>query len=292
LIVFFSLPSGPIGAAAHRWYGLPYVVSLRGGDVPGLTPEVNWMHRLLNPIRRYILEHSVAVIANAEGLRRLSEATDPISVQVIPNGVDTEFFYPPSIDPETDVRHRPFRILFVGRFQGQKNLPYLLQECARLAPGSFELHLVGDGPFNPQLHKLAQELGIAAAITWHGWLARPALRDVYQSVHCFINPSLYEGMPNVVLEAMACALPVLASNIPGNDALVVPGETGYLFDLQKPDALFHAIDKLMADPVLCSQLGSNGRTRVVNQFSWRKVAKAYLHLLQQTTAPHQSAQLP
>lgn len=290
LIVFFSLPSGPVGAAADLFYRLPYVVSLRGGDVPGLTPEVSWIHKLFNPIRRYILKHSVAVVANSVGLRNLSEATDPTRVQVIPNGVDTEFFLPATSQSRAPRQNGPFRILFVGRFQGQKNLSYLFQQCAQLPSGSFELHLVGDGPLNSQLRALTKELGIASAIVWHGWLPRPALRDVYQIADCFINPSFYEGMPNVVLEAMACALPVLASNIPGNDVLVLPGETGYLFSLHRPNALLQEIRRLMADPILCSQLGASGRARVVTNFSWRNVALAYLELFREAPLRNRTPQ--
>src|SRR2546423_2328638 len=143
LIVFFSLPSGPIGAAAQLWYRLPYLVSLRGGDVPGLTPEVNWIQRLLAPIRRHILKRAAAVVANSDGLRDLSEAADPIPVQVIPNGVDTDFFRP---SPESWVSARErFRLLFVGRFHAQKNLAVLLEQLAALRaqrPGKFEIHLV------------------------------------------------------------------------------------------------------------------------------------------------------
>jgi glycosyltransferase involved in cell wall biosynthesis len=280
LIVFFSFPTGPIGAAARSWYGLPYLVSLRGGDVPGLTPEVNWIHRLLAPIRRHILKHATAVVANAEGLRKLSEAIDPTRVHVIPNGVDTEFFQPAPAKSANQSQAGPFRILFVGRFQGQKNLPYLLQECSCLPPGSFELHLVGDGPLAAELRALAEELGLGSAIIWHGWLQRTALRDVYRSVDCFINPSLYEGLPNVVLEAMASALPVIASNIPGNDALVLPGRTGQLFELHQPGALFNTVKELMDDPVRSAQLGANGRARAGAEFSWGRVAEDYLHLLQ------------
>jgi len=279
LIVFFSFPTGPVGALARSRYGIPYLLSLRGGDVPGLTPEVNWIHRVLAPIRRHILKHATAVVANAEGLRELSEATDPTRVHVIPNGVDTEFFQPSPTRSANGAPGRPFRLLFVGRFQGQKNLPCLLQECSRLPPGSFELHLVGDGPLAAELRALSEQLGLGHAIIWHGWLQRVALRDIYQSIDCLINPSLYEGMPNVVLEAMACALPVIASNIPGNDVLVVPGQTGQLFELHQPGALFNAIKELIDDPMRCGQLGANGRARVVAEFSWRRVAEDYLTLL-------------
>ena len=278
LIVFFSFPSGPVAALARSWYGLPYLVSLRGGDVPGLTPEVSWIHRLLAPIRRHILKHATAVVANAEGLRKLSEATDRARVHVIPNGVDTEFFQPAPTPSENDAAGHPFRLLFVGRFQGQKNLPYLLQECSRLPPRSFELHLVGDGPLAAELRALAEQLGLGPAVIWHGWLPRAALRDVYQSADCLINPSLYEGMPNVVLEAMACALPVIASNIPGNQDLVSHGKTGLLFDLENPSELASHLRALANDRALGQRMGRAARVVAETDYSWRNVAERYAAL--------------
>jgi glycosyltransferase involved in cell wall biosynthesis len=285
LIVFFSLPSGPIGAAAHFFYQIPYLVSLRGGDVPGLTPEVNWIHKLFSPLRRLILRNAVAVIANSEGLRKLSEAADPIRVQVIPNGVDTEFFQPALPEAETPSQSRPLRILFVGRFQGQKNLPCLIEQCAHLPAGSFELHLVGDGPLHAELRTLADQLGIAAAITWHGWLPRPGLRDVYRSADCFVNPSLYEGLPNAVLEAMASGLAVIASRVPGNEELVTPGETGLLFDLDDPPQLAGHLRTLANDVGLSQRMGQAGRRVAERRYSWRNVAECYLELLKQPL-PH------
>lgn len=279
VIAFFTIPSGPMAAATHLLYGWKYVVSLRGGDVPGLTPEISWIHRLLTPLRRYVLTRADAVVANSEGLRRLSEAADPVAVQVIPNGVDADFFHPAD-DLTRDGDERPLRILFAGRFQKQKNLPYLFDQCARLPQGSFVLHLVGDGPLKSELKILAERRGIAPAIVWHGWLPRAGLREVYQATDCLVNPSFYEGLPNVVLEAMASGLPVLASNIPGNDALVRPGETGYLFDPAAGNGLQRALEKLLADHTVRSRLGANGRARVVSQFSWKTVARSYAELFE------------
>jgi glycosyltransferase involved in cell wall biosynthesis len=278
VIAFFAMPSGAMAVGAHLLYDLPYVISLRGGDVPGLTPEVSWMHRFLTPLRRYILAHATAVVANSDGLRELSEAADSVATQVIPNGVDADFFRPTAADFAQDDKTPVLRILFVGRFQKQKNLPYLFEQCAHLPLDRFVLHLVGDGPLRAELHLLAEQRGIASAIVWHGWLPRPALRAIYQAADCLVNPSFYEGMPNVVLEAMACGLPVLASNIPGNDALVRPGETGYLFDPAQGNGLQHALEELLADRSLISRFGANGRARAVAQWSWERVARSYVSL--------------
>jgi glycosyltransferase involved in cell wall biosynthesis len=273
-IAFFSFPSGPIGLLHHLTGGLPYIVSLRGGDVPGTEPSLARLHTVLRPLRRAVLRGSKAVVANSEGLRRLAEAADPFPVRVITNGVDSVLFAPNGVRSEG-----VFRILFVGRFQKQKNLGLLLQEASRLAAGSFEIHLVGEGPEREGLQHLAGELDIASAIHWHGWLKRSLLKDIYVASDCFVNPSSYEGMPNAVLEAMACGLPVVASHVPGNDAVVRHEETGYLFDLSRPNQFSEVLDRLIHDRALARRWGAEGRRRALQEFSWSKTAMAYLELL-------------
>jgi glycosyltransferase involved in cell wall biosynthesis len=278
-LIFFSFPCGPIGLVARWRCGVPYVISLRGGDVPGNEPHLNSLHKLLAPIRHTVLRNSVAIVANSDGLRKLAEAADPFPVRTIPNGVDTAFFKPAPADHETKGGRR-FRILFAGRLQAQKNLPLLFQQLAQLPSASYELHLVGDGPLNAHLRALANDLGIAAAITWHGWLSRSALREVYRSADCLVNPSLYEGMPNVVLEAMACGKPIIASRVAGNDAVVQEGVTGFLFSLNKPATLRELLQTLLSDPIRAAEMGRKGREWTERNFSWSRVAAAYVQLFE------------
>ena len=275
-IVFFSMPCGPIGLLGRWIYGLPYIISLRGGDVPGAEPSLDFLHRFLRPIRRTILKNSIAIVANSNGLRKMAETADPFPVQVIPNGVDTEFFTPPPSKPARN--NNVLRILFVGRFRQQKNLPFLFRQLARLPPTTFELHLVGDGPEKQRLEGLARKLAIASAVTWHGWISPGALPQIYQSADCLVNPSLYEGMSNVVLEAMACGVPVIASRVPGNDELVLDGDTGFLFDLREPAALVSALAQL-CDAGLRRRMGTSARNRAVNFCSWHNVARQYVELV-------------
>jgi glycosyltransferase involved in cell wall biosynthesis len=275
-IVFFSMPCGPIGLLGRWICGLPYIISLRGGDVPGAEPSLDFLHRFLRPIRRTILKNSIAIVANSNGLRKMAETADPFPVQVIPNGVDTEFFTPPPSKPARN--NNVLRILFVGRFRQQKNLPFLFRQLARLPPTAFELHLVGDGPEKQRLEGLARKLAIASAVTWHGWISPGALPQIYQSADCLVNPSLYEGMSNVVLEAMACGVPVIASRVPGNDELVLDGDTGFLFDLREPAALVSALAQL-CDAGLRRRMGTSARNRAVNFCSWHNVARQYVELV-------------
>src|SRR5438270_2685642 len=127
-IVFFSVPCGPIGLLGRWLRGIPYIISLRGGDVPGAEPSLNFLHRFLSPLRRIVLKNSIAIVANSDGLRKMAEIADPFPVRVIPNGVDTEFFIPAHSRPARN--ESLLCILFVGRFQQQKNLPFLFRQVA------------------------------------------------------------------------------------------------------------------------------------------------------------------
>jgi glycosyltransferase involved in cell wall biosynthesis len=282
-ITFFSIPCGPVALVAKALFGLPYVISLRGGDVPGLTPEVNRMHLFLRALRRVILDNAIAIVANAEGLQKMAQTTDCFRVSVIPNGVDTDFFRP---TPEAgNGNNRPFRFVFTGRFQAQKNVSMLLEQCAALRQHlimPFELHLVGDGPMRQQLEEQADRLRLNDRVTWHGWTRREQLRSIYQKSDCFVNPSFYEGMPNAVLEAMACAKPIVASCVAGNDAVVQHGRTGFLFQLEKPESLCRSLKTIIDDPARAEAMGQNGRDWAERNFSWRQVAASYAALFGQT----------
>jgi len=278
VIVFFSLPCGPLGLFTHYWAGIPYIISLRGGDVPGNEAGINKLHSYLAPIRRLVLRKSLAVIANSNGLRQLSEHADPIPVAVIPNGVDSGFFCPMSKQ-----KGGAFQFLFIGRFQSQKNLFYLLDNLAQLSRKSlmpFTVKLVGDGPLKAELIQYAEILGISNRIEWLGWSDKPTLLALYQQADCFINPSQYEGMPNTVLEAMACGLPVIASNVLGNDELVKHGETGYLFNLDRPDDFQLSLTDLLEHPEKAKRFGLAGRRYVEDEYSWHRIAQEYIALFQ------------
>ena len=113
-IVFFALPCGPIATFLNKRWHVPYIVSLRGGDVPGLVPAIEPLHRLFAPFRRWVSKNATAVVANSSSLAELAQAADPVSVTVIPNGVDTQYYCP--YGNSIAVKDAPLRLLLVGRF--------------------------------------------------------------------------------------------------------------------------------------------------------------------------------
>jgi len=244
----------------------------------GLYP----VHAALAPFRRAILRSACAVVANSAGLKAMSELADSTPVLVIANGVDTSFFKPAARLQPSDA---PLRLLFVGRFQSQKNLLWMLDQLAgvRLSTRrTFVLDLVGDGPLRHELEDRIRNLMMADIVSFHGWTDRNELRTFYQSADLVLNPSLYEGMPNVVLEAMACGRPVLVSRVPGNEAVVVHGVSGWLYSSGDSDDFRNRVQSFLEFPEIAIPLGAAARERAEREFSWDRATQSYLELLNGT----------
>ena len=274
-IIFFSIPCGILGSVLKRKFKIPYVISLRGGDVPGMEKGINWIHRLITPIRRKILRDANCVVANSEGLARASENADPYKVEIIPNGVDTKFFFPTEKEEEGD-----FVFLFVGRFQTQKNLSVLLSVFSSLRNRSWRLLLVGDGPLKSDLIEQCKVLGIPEKVEFLPWQGKEGLRTLYQQADALVNYSLYEGMPNVVLEAMACGLPIIASKIMGHEEMIFDGQNGFLVTLGNEMELKERIEKMLSlDSFKLRMLSENSRHLVQQKYSWKGVGEGYMDVL-------------
>jgi glycogen(starch) synthase len=276
-IAFFGIPSGPVAWLVRTLRGTPYIVSLRGGDVPGFdcAPGISLYHRAATPVLRFLWRRAVAVVANGSGLRDLAQQTMPsLRVPIIPNGVDAERHAPA---PRRSVTATP-RILFIGRLAFQKAPDVLLRALARISEKSFHCEIVGDGPDRAALEQQAQDLGLAERITFRGWVNREDLPGCYHSADIVVLPSRMEGMPNVVLEGMAHALPVVATDVPGTRDIVRDGETGRLVPVEDDAALAAALAQLIEQPALRASMGDAARARIMAEHTWPQTAVAYLRL--------------
>jgi len=277
IIAFFTIPAGVVSFYTYKKNKIPYLVLLRGGDVPGLVPGLDIIHKILTPIRRKILTSARNVVANSVGLQKLSEKHDPIRVNVVTNGVDTRFFCP----TKKIKQNNNFRFLFVGRLHSQKNLFFLLDQIYNFKKNTkakFILDIVGDGPQKVDLKKYSENIGLRNAVKWFGWVNKNELKKLYQSSDCLLNVSLYEGMSNVILESMACGLPVIASDIPGNNEVVRNGNTGFLFDLNNSAGFQTLLNVVVKEREKRLRIGKNARKLMVEKFSWKKVANSYIKL--------------
>lgn len=268
---FFGVPSGPLALALRRLLGIPYLVSLRGGDVPGfLGDELATLHRLTLPITNAVWRGSSGLIANSIGLAELARRTLPEGpIEVIPNGVDAATFCPPERARPAD----PLRLLCVGRLVRQKGIEYLLKALS-LSRSSAVLRIVGDGPERPALERLKESLGLLDRVEFIGWADREDLPVHYQWADAFVLPSLEEGMPNVILEALGAGLPIITTDIYGSRELVEPDGNGFLVLPSDTVSLAAALDRLFVDPSLVRTLGVRSRDVAIER-RWENVAERY-----------------
>ena len=274
VLAFFSIPGGAVARWLQYHLRIPYAVSLRGGDVPGTESDLRLFYGLLAGLRRNILRHARYTSAPSAGLKQLSEIADPFPIRVIPNAVDCQYFR-----PEPQPEHSALTLLSVGRLHRQKNVSRMLEILLAVRDQAgipAMARVIGDGPERQNLEEFVHRHGLDAAVSFEGWLPRINVAVAYRSATVLVHLSSYEGMSNVVLEALASGLPVVASRIPENMELVESGRNGLLFDLNDPaPEIAQAIVRLYKNPDLWTQMSRRAREGIAARHSWDRVAEMY-----------------
>ena len=247
----------------------------------------DWMDRWT--LRRF---PRVAAVSDDMSRQLRGYGVPSAALSIIANGVDLDRFRdaPPTLRAELSP---PGPLLgAVGRLSAEKGLDGLLRAAAALAAHFPELRLalVGDGPLRGELEQLASKLGIADRVTFTG--RREDMPGVYASLDALLLPSLDEGLPMVVLEAMAAGRPVIASRVGAIDHVIRDGENGVLAPPGDVEALRAAIERLLAEPALGARLGAAARATIEKQFSAAHMAAAYLQLYDDMAASRAQEPFP
>ncbi len=237
-----------------------------GGDVGRhLKTPWGWVYLLLCRFA------STIVVLNAQMQRDLKILMYPLSRTVcIPNGVDTKRYQPHQnrlqLRRTISIADKPI-ILYTGRLSAEKGVANLVHAHALLRnPAATALYIVGNGPDQQHLKRLIQELRLSTTIT-----LLPACNNIlayYQCADIFVMPSFHEGISNSILEAMACALPVVATEVCGNTDLVRQRHNGLLVLPGNPPALAAALDELLENPDKARKMGYQGQHMAQTDYSF------------------------
>ncbi|MEL6169583.1 MAG: glycosyltransferase family 4 protein [Pseudomonadota bacterium] len=194
-------------------------------------------------------------------------------MKIVHCGVDPALYNRPSRTPGKT-------LIFVGRLAAIKGVVLLLEAVAALKAEhpDMRLVLVGDGPEAATLRSKAQELGVADITDFTGYLSQTAVSERLVTSDIFVLPSFAEGVPVVLMEAMAASRPVIAPHVAGVPELVEEGVSGHLVSPGDLDGLVAKIDALLRDPERGAAMGSKGRAKVIGEFDASKEA-AWLHEL-------------
>lgn len=200
-------------------------------------------------------------------------------INVVYSGVDDEFLRGKSQKKSLDVLREKYGImdhycLFVGRLAHRKGLEYFLYALERA--NDVKCVIAGDGPQKGSLLSLTSTLGLQDQVVFVGFVPQDDLRHFYAGADFLVLPSLAEGLPLVILEALASGTPVIASNVAGIPEIVSDGYNGLLVPPKDTEALSEAMQKLASNPELRNEMGKNARRTVDERFSWRSIAEEVL----------------
>ncbi|MFQ5730860.1 MAG: glycosyltransferase [Planctomycetaceae bacterium] len=263
------------GRIAGRLAGVPRTVS--GIRVAEQRSRFRlWLDRVTE---RWVDRH----VCVSQGVATFSTTTGRLSrdkTVVIPNGVEYEMFAEatPADLSEFGISPHHQTLLFVGRLDAQKGIEVLLDAFGQLAQTQPTLHLLlaGDGPLRATVEEFARQRALESRVHLPG--RRGDIPHLMQAADCLVLPSLWEGMPNAVLEAMAAGLPVIATAVEGVSELLVDGETGRVIPRGDAGALVRAVSCLVANPAAASRAARRAQLLVRETFTWDRVVQEYVAL--------------
>ncbi|MCP4664913.1 MAG: glycosyltransferase family 4 protein [Deltaproteobacteria bacterium] len=278
-------PPGYVGATFKKWFDTPLVVRPHGSDiVPGERIRKN--PRLEKRLRQALVSAD-AVVAQGQYLKDVivDLGVEEKKIHIIHNGVNLEIFS----KGEAFAYPRPY-IVSLGNLIPRKGFDILLHAYARLRGRKPDLIVAGPGPEKDRLQWLARDLGIAEQVRFPGFIGGQDKINLLCSAEFFVCPSRKEPFANVILEALAAGLPVVASAVDGNTELVHHGKQGLLFPSEDIAALEKSLQSMIHQPGLAHRLRS-AVPEFAKQFDWPIVAGRY-HTLYDSLKRHRSISLP
>lgn len=277
---FFSVPCGFLSLLLKFEHRLPYIVSLRGSDVPYYSERFTLLYKFITPLIRFIWNQAHFVIANSMGLKELANRSRPKrEIGVIYNGIDIDEFYPrPDLQAEHEVR-----MICGTRVTPRKGIRFLIQAVDMLIKKypNVRLSIVGEGDEKQSLMDLARGLGLGNAVTFLGYVPRERAAQVYAQAHVYVSPSFNEGMANFMLECMALGMPIVATDVGGTRELLEENKNGLIIKVGDAQDIFEKIESLLQDPQLLKSMSKESRAKA-EQMSWQNVARQYRELYVET----------
>lgn len=230
----FGLPDGVATQKLSIKLGIPYLITEHQGVIAGMLAEPN-LRKMLIPA--YNQARRVIAVSETTAQSLIESGVSQGKVTVIPNGINPDLFR--HHEPSGSIR----RLLFVGNLVEDKGVQILLEALALINDPDLCLSIVGDGAFRTELERLTSTFGIADKVSFLGELAPDKLVNLYHEHDALVHPSFIESFGIVVVEAMACGLPVLATRNGGSEHIVTD-KTGILVEPRDVNAMAEGIRQL------------------------------------------------
>jgi glycosyltransferase involved in cell wall biosynthesis len=259
-------------ALVRRWGSSPLVITnhgLRSQAVPALFQEI-----YLRTIGRWTLNSADKIITFTEGERGdlIRIGVSPEKIMIIPNAVDTELFCP------SENNGNGFNVIWAGRLNAGKGIKYAIlgfEEFLKTKPEA-KLFIIGDGPYYQNVLDYVQMKNLERNIIVTGRVENSEIISYYTHSDAYLMTSMSEGFPRTLLEAMACGLPVICTDIP--QLVPIVEQCGIVIPKKDPESVRNALEVLNKNENLRWKYGKNGRSLVENNHSLKQLADASIKL--------------
>lgn len=276
---YFLPMAGFVGAYAGKYLGIPSVISIRGNDIERAAFDPSRFSHVM-----YALQNADAVTTNASVLAKKAKAFVDREIHIIPNGIDTNLFKPmernEALAEFLKVEGQRSKVVgFVGELRekkGQIPLQFAYAQVNKRKPAT--LLIVGEVRSGADEQAWAEFRGAIpdCQVNVTGQIPHKDLPAYYSLMDVFVHPSLRDGMPNALLEAMACGLPVVATPVGGAVDVIQDGKNGVLARVNDADNLAERILQLLDDAEKRAALGKNARESIIDRFTPEKELQANL----------------
>lgn len=261
----FGDSSGSLTMIASEMSGIPFSITMHG---PTLFFEPVWW-RLDVKVARAAFITCISHFCRSQAML-FSDEAHWNKLKIVHCGVDPALY-------GTVARHAfSGHVVFVGRLDAVKGVPLLLDAFAASHPRhpQARLTIAGDGPARARLEAQARSLDLTGAVRFTGYLDETAVATLLDTADMLVLPSFAEGLPVVLMEALASLIPVIATQVAGVSELVEDGVSGFIVPPGDVETLALRLDRLLSDPELCAAMGAAGRAKVEAEFDIRtEVAK-------------------
>jgi glycosyltransferase involved in cell wall biosynthesis len=267
--VHFAVPAGAAAFALSKLTGVPYVLTVHLGDVPGALPEKTdrWF-KWIYPFTPLIWRNASKIVAVSDFTRRLALAHYDFPMDVIPNGVGMD-----ALPDRLPYRSAP-RIVFAGRFVEQKNPGHLVEALSGLKDLPWTCRMLGDGPLLESVRETVAGCGLSGRFSLPGWVTPEEVLNAFAESDILVLPSRSEGLSVVGVQALGMGLALVLSDAGGNGELVWHGENGFLFPTGDIGALMAALKTLLETPAALQSAQQRSR-ELAKKFDLETVVAQY-----------------
>lgn len=284
--VHWALPNGPMAALATRLTKTPYIISFPGSDV-----TVMGSNPLLRAIGRFACYHATLLTTNSHDLRDavVSYGVPQKKFHFVLYGSETaaqpaDHVVMAKIQKQHALDSAIPTILAIGRMVPKKGFRHLIDATATLVQRgyTFRIVLIGEGPLKEKLQQQCHQLNLGDTVLFVGKIAYSQLPHWYHLADIFTMPAVKnpaDGLNVVVTEAMKYALPIVATNIGGNELVIQHGKNGRLCSPENPLALADELQAMLIDRKSAKKMGLQAHQTFLNRANWKSIVNRYLTLL-------------